>query len=402
MLYIFYFFALVSIWLGALSLRGGWRFFDFAKRAVEQSLPRFQPFASIIAPCRGLDADLSANLGALFAQDYANYEIIFVVDDERDAAVSIIEELIRANRTVAKIVVAGRAVECGQKVHNLRRAVTQVSPHSEIFVFVDSDARPNAAWLAHLVAPLIDANIGATTGYRWFIAAKNNLAGELRAVWNASIASALGANERKNFCWGGATAIRRETFERLQIRKKWRGALSDDFALTDALQTAKLPVRFVPQCLTVANDKTDFAQTLEFTTRQLKITRVYAAPLWKAVLIGNILFALTFWGGIALTIWRAFQQQSIWLPLILLTLIFALGAGKSWIRLRAVKTVLPAHQQRLNQSLKWHLTLWTLTPVLFAYNAVAAGFSRRIVWRGIEYEMKSPRETVITLETRTK
>jgi len=35
----------------------------------------------------------------------------------------------------------------------------------------------------------------------------------LRAVWNAAIASALGADEQKNFCWGGSTAIRRSTFE---------------------------------------------------------------------------------------------------------------------------------------------------------------------------------------------
>jgi hypothetical protein len=33
--------------------------------------------------------------------------------------------------------------------------------------------------------------------------------------------------------------------------------------------------------------------------------------------------------------------------------------------------------------------------VLHLYNALAALFSRRITWRGITYELKSPTETVI-------
>jgi len=42
-----------------------------------------------------------------------------------------------------------------------------------------------------------------------------------------------------------------------------------------------------------------------------------------------------------------------------------------------------------------HLLLWPLTAVLFLYNALAAAASRRIVWRGITYELKSPTETEI-------
>ena len=33
--------------------------------------------------------------------------------------------------------------------------------------------------------------------------------------------------------------------------------------------------------------------------------------------------------------------------------------------------------------------------VLYLYNALAAALSRRITWRGITYELKSPTETVI-------
>src|SRR5438874_9822946 len=217
-------------------------------------------------------------------------------------------------------VVAGRAVECGQKVHNLRAAVAVCDTSSEVFVFVDTDARPRADWLRSLVAPLADRAAGAATGYRWFLPVSGGLASHLRSVWNASIASALGADVRRNFCWGGSTAIRRATFEKLNMRERWRGAASDDYALTRALREEGLPIRFAPACLTASPEDCSFGALLEFTTRQLKITRVYAPNLWRIVLASN---------------------------------------------------------------------------ALFLYNALAAAFSRRIVWRGIEYELKSPTETAI-------
>lgn len=393
----FYTSAGLLVCLGVLSLRGGFGYLRYVKQELAKSPPNLTPFVSMIAPCRGLDAGLRENLAALFRQNYAAYEIVFVVDDEQDQAVSVIKEVSSVNATLAKskIIVAGKAVESGQKVHNLRCALLEISPHSEILVFVDSDARPGEDWLSFLVAPLANNRIGAATGYRWFISKSGNFASELRAVWNASIASALGANGKKNFCWGGATAIRRETFEKLGMSEKWRGAASDDFALTNTLQTAKLPVYFVPQCLTASIEDCTFAELLEFSTRQMKITRVYAAHLWKASLIGSFLFAAFFWTGVLLVFWRAINGLSVWLPLAILLTIFALGAGKASLRLKAVKLVLPAYEKQLARSSFWQLTLWTITPIIYFYNSICALFSRRILWRGIWYELKSPRETII-------
>lgn len=400
-MFVFYFFAVVLIWLGVLSLRGGFRFYNYFKAEISKSESNFTPFASIIAPCRGLDDGLSENLDALFQQNYPAYEIVFVVDDAQDAAVKVIEQVSRPFSN-SKIIVAGQATTSGQKVHNLRRAVAEVSEHSEIFVFVDSDARPAENWLRSLVAPLAAENIGAASGYRWFVAKNDLFATQLRVVWNASIASALGANTAKNFCWGGATAIRRTTFEKLEMLEKWRGAASDDFALTNALQAAGMPIYFVPQCLTPSVENCTLSELIEFSTRQMKITRVYAPHLWKASLIGSFLFAAIFWTGVFLVVFRAVNNHSFWLELILLIIIFALGAAKSAVRLQAVKLVLPDYQKQLNASLKWHLTLWTVTPILYFYNSLAAAFSRCIVWRGISYELKSPQETVIMSKLKNK
>jgi len=209
----------------------------------------------------------------------------------------------------------------------------------------------------------------------------------------------LGANAESNFCWGGSLAMRRETFERLNMREKWRGTLSDDFAVTRAMKEAKLPIYFVPQCLTATVEDCAFSELLEFSTRQIKITRVYAAPLWKAALIGSFLFSAVFWTGVLLLL--LLTGIHFWLTLILLLLIFVLGFGTAWLRLKAVKLVLKDHEKKINQQLFLHLTLWTISPILYLYNCVCALFSQKIVWRGIEYEMKSATETVVLSTNRS-
>jgi len=393
MIYAFYFFAAVLVFLGCQSLRGGINYLKFFRRELAKPKSDFTPFCSIIAPCRGLDADLPENLAALFRQDFPRYEIVFAVDDERDEAVSIIKSLIQENFVPAKIVVSGKATGESQKIHNLRHAVLEVSGESEVLVFVDSDARPNETWLENLVAPLQDKNVGCATGYRWFVQKRGGFSTHLRAVWNASVASALGANLKGNFCWGGSLAIRRETFDKLNVREAWRGTLSDDFAVTRRMKAANLPVYFVPQCLTATVEDCSFRELLEFSTRQMKITRTYAPHLWKASLIGSFLFSAIFWTGI----WLLFVLSNVhfWLTLIVLSLIFSLGVAKAWLRLKAVKLVLKDYEKKLNRQLLPHLTLWIITPILYFYNSVCALLSKKIVWRGIEYRLTSATETEV-------
>ena len=393
MIYVFYFFAAVMVFLGYKSLRGGINYLSFFRRELARPKSLYTPFCSVIVPCRGLDEDLHDNLSALFSQDFPQAEIIFVVDDEQDESVAVIKELSRQAVKSARLIVAGRAIDASQKVHNLRRAVLEVSGKSEVFVFMDSDARPGKDWLRNLIAPLHDESNGCATGYRWFVQKSGGFSTHLRSVWNASIASALGANLKNNFCWGGSLAIRRETFERLNIGEKWRGTLSDDFAVTRAMKEADLPVCFVPQCLTATVEDCTFKEFLEFSTRQMKITRVYAAPLWMASLIGSFLFTAIFWTGVLLLF--VVSGIHFWLTFLLLALVFALGFGKAWLRLKAVKLILKNYENELNQQFLPQVMLWAVTPIVYFYNCVGALFSRKIIWRGIEYKLKSATETVV-------
>ena len=393
-MFVFYLFATLLIFLGYKSLRGGFNWLNYFKRELAKPPTDFTPFVSIIAPCRGLDDDLFENLSALFKQNYPDYEVIFVVDDENDEAALLINSKFQVPNS--KLIVANKTIDSSQKVENLREAVLHVSDNSKVFAFVDSDARVNENWLRNLVAPLEDEKIGCTTGYRWIIAKNGGFATQFRSIWNASIASQLGENTTKNFCWGGSTAISRQTFERLEIRKRWHGTLSDDFTLTNTMHEANLPIYFVPNCLTASVEDSGFAELLEFTTRQMKITRVYAPNLWKVSLIGSFIFTATFWTGFALLFFT--DGFHFWITLAFLLIIFALGAAKAWIRLNAAKLVLKDYEHQLNKSFGWQISLWLISPVLFFYNAISALFSRKIVWRGTKYELISAHETRILRE----
>ena len=379
-MYVYYFLAALACWFGLQSLLSGLRFAAYVRRERGRALPKFFPFVSVIAPARGIEPGFAENVRPLMEQDYPTYEVLFVFDDAQDAAIKTIDGF------GAKTIISGPARNMGQKVHNLIEAVKAIDSRCEVIVFVDTDARPEKDWLRKLVAPLSDETVGASSGYRWFIPERGGLATRLRSVWNASIASALGEDTSKNFCWGGSTAIRRSTFERLNIAERWVGTVSDDFTITRVLKEAKLPVHFTPNCLVASVGDCGFRELLEFTTRQVKITRVYASHLWLPLMLGSGLFTIVFFGGIGLFVVRGSMAV-----LFILLILFLLGAAKSLIRWLAITE----HGLRRNPDMLAHVFLWPFASLLYFYNTVVAGFSRRIKWRGITYELKSPTEAVI-------
>ncbi|MFZ1699354.1 MAG: glycosyltransferase family 2 protein [Pyrinomonadaceae bacterium] len=399
MIFIFYFFAAVLVWLSFNSFRGGIAYLRFFRSELEKKRSDFTPFASIISPCKGLDEDLKRNLAALTEQDYPAYEIIFVVDSKDDPAVAVINEVIETvNDRVgvsAKMVNAPKAVRCAQKIANLREAVLHIDASSQAFVFVDSDARPSPDWLRTLVAPLADEHIGAATGYRWFFSRNPTFGSELRSAWNASIASALGPDRSSNFCWGGSTAIRRDVFERIGMRDRWIGTLSDDFAVTDALKDAGLPIVFVPQALTASVEDCTFRQMLEFTTRQMKITRVGATKLWVISFLGSALFNSVMIAAFLIVLLSRSNDLAVATAITTLVVVSVFSIGKSWLRLNAVHLVLTRYTFEISRQFWTQNTLWLISPAIFFYNCLAASASRRVTWRGITYELKSPTETVI-------
>jgi len=393
---VFVFLAILLFLQSIVSFFSTMRFARYALAPQNTRNTRNQRKAVVILPCKGLEHDFEDNIRAYLSQDYRDYEVIFVTESEHDPAYPVLARLIKQSRRSAWLLVAGEAQESGQKVHNLCTALdslNSIDRRAEVLIFADSDARPAKTWLTDLVAPLNDRSVGATTGFRWYVPVEGGLAAWLLSAWNASALAMLG--ERSGLAWGGATALWRDSFGKWEIQKQWRGALSDDYVLTSSLREIGQRIKFVPGCLVATHADATWKQLLEFTTRQLKITRVYAPRIWKLTCFSHVLFNLSFWGGLALLV-KTGLNGSLNLPLFsLLTCTYWLGAMTAWPRATVAAQLLTAERDRL-WSRRWiYAACGPLVSLVYLYNVAASAFSRRITWRGIEYEMLSPQDTRI-------
>ncbi|MCK6457874.1 MAG: glycosyltransferase [Phycisphaerae bacterium] len=382
---------------GLWSLTSGVRFYRYVRRERESLRTRREacPPAVILLPCCGVDDRLAETVAALGSQNYPDYEIIFAFESVEDPAYSAVGRWISGwQKPRCRRVVAGRANERSQKIHNLLAALSAVSADREVLAFLDSDAIPHSNWLRYLAGPLSDPTVGATTGFRWYTS-NGSMAGAIRSAWNAASVTFL-HDEKLNFCWGGSTAIRRETFERMRIASRWQRALSDDYQVTRAVRDAGLRIHFVPDCLIPCMDHTTLRSFLTFARRQLVITRVCAPVVWKAGLglACNFILGAT---AVAMLALYAYVNDRTTLMIAALSgwgLILALAGAKSLLRQVAVRTILrpPFVSWR---DFAWDVLGVGIVGVLHLALLLSSSRSRRIRWRSTEYEMISPDETIV-------
>ena len=384
--------AILQIASGLFLLWQGIQWLSYVQKRLKTDPGFYAPRTAVVCPCRGMEPGLERNLVALCEFDHQNYEVFFVLASESDPAYSTVKRVAASSRAKAHIVIAGKPQNCSEKVNNLRTTVEQVPPEFEVLVFADSDGRPGKTWLHHLVAPLADSRIGATTTMRWFIPNRTDLATALLAAWNASVVTMLGAHS-KNFCWGGGTAIRRAIFEEIGMMDVWQYSFSDDYSLTMMIERTGRPIVFLPECLTISYVQTDFPGLVEFTNRQVRITRVYRPQLWATAFATHFLYCLTVLLGLYVWLSLAVASRPAFQVATLVALPLLLAAIRGAIRVIGVTEALPAvRQQVMGQS--WiYILLSLFVPIIYVVNFTASLVGRRLRWRGIEYELISPEQT---------
>lgn len=395
----FYILVILQLALGVYSLLNGLQWFQMARKRLGSHPGFYAPVAAVICPCKGNELGLEDNLTALTRFEYTNYEIYFSLATSLDPALKVVERVKAASQRPVHIVIAGPPEDCGEKVYNLRRAVEALPPDKfEVIVFTDSDVRLPRKWLGKLIAPLQDARIGATTAYRWMIPSRSigqgGFASAMASAWNAAVATLLG-KEADNFCWGGGTAIRRRTFDDAQVLEAWTGAVSDDFAMTSALNRAGKTIVFCPECLAATPHPWTGTDLLDFTTRQIVITRVYAPKRWLLGMLSHLSYSLTLVYA-AVVVLAEMIAGDPWGQLALVTLaIPLLAAMKGAIRTMAVNELLPEWKGKLSEWGWVWLALAPIVPFLFSWNFLQSLLTKRVRWRGIRYELISPNSTRI-------
>jgi ceramide glucosyltransferase len=392
--YFFYFLAIAQILLGLYLIGLGLQWLGYARRRIHTDPGFYSPKVAVLCPCKGMEAALERNLVSLTEFEYQNYEIFFLIASAADPAYSIVKRVAASSRAKAHVVLTAKPDGCGEKVNNLRLGIVPLPPEFEVLTFVDSDGRPGKYWLHRMVAPLTDSRIGATTTMRWLIPNRNNFATALLAAWNAPIVTLL-SEKGKNFCWGGGTAIRRSVFDQSGVAEEWQHSVSDDYSMTRALERAGRSIVFLPECIVPSFVETDFTGLMEFTNRQVLITRVYAEKMWAIAAGTHLLYCLSFILGTILTLSDFLATRPAFHLAALTFLPVLLAMIRGALRAAGVSEVLPTYRSQIASQAWIYVLLTVFIPFLYLVNFITSLITRKIRWRGVTYELVSPEQTRI-------
>jgi hypothetical protein len=281
-----------------------------------------------------------------------------------------------------RVLLARNVVDNGlgrsQKAENLLTALASVGADVEVFAFVDADAGIDDQWLSRLVEPLPDEGVGITTGARFYAPLVPSIASYTEAVW-VNYQIALYGDPRIGMVWGGSSAVRREIFERADVRKRWEGALFEDQHLTKAMAELGLRIHFVPDCIPVhfTGDR-GWPRVVEFTNRQMAVT------YWMRL-------RLSWW----LTITHLLPKGLVTTAAVPLALVsperFAVLLAAPVLEAASylLFTRMLPRSIRSDPRIRPTMVLTSLaTPVallLGGINGACAPFKRSIVWGGVRY-----------------
>lgn len=387
--------AVLAVVVAVIPVIGALRLRAYVRREMEHTWPTFQPRLTLILPFKGVDPGFRQNLDSILSQDYPDYEVIFVTDDGDDPGYAIVEEVAEEHPGVStRLLVAGPCREQSQKLHNQFAALDYVREESECLVFVDSDVRARPDFLSRLVEPLQDPEIGATTGFRWYMPEEGGFGSYLRATWNAGGVTVL-ADPHLAYTWGGAMATLRSTFQEAGVHEAWESALTDDFPLSKAVQATGRRIHFVPECLTTSHEDSTLRETVSWTNRQTIICRVYNPELWRTfcslygaqallIVAGALLMVLSVFGAV---------RWTVLYPAIVMLCIIPVQIGAIPLVWSAVRCRLPEEAGGI--SVLKHALMAPFAVALIVGNSLYSLMTRTIYWRGIGYRLHSPRETEV-------
>ncbi len=379
--------ALLGLLPNAASIAQGVRLRGQVRRASRTALGVFLPECVVILPVRGLDDGLDENVRALLSQSYPPYRLLVVTDDIQDPAAVRIREVAAEFPRIRVDVVASESDELPGKVNALRSALAHLSPDDAVVVFADSDIRPASDWLRQLVQPLADSSVGVATGFRWYVPPRPTFWALVRAEWNGVSANVL-FDPRRSFAWGGSCAVLQDRLSTLGLGERWRGVLSDDLVLTQAVREAGLQIAYVPTALVATFEGATRATCLEWCERQitmatlyLPIVRRYAVAAF-AVFLGSIMF-----GALSLGL-AAFWGPLYLLPAILFLAPLPSGIVKASLRRGALFSASPEIAAAWSVP-RWRSAVAALAvPWVMAWGLVRTRHPDTVRWRGRVYDVR--------------
>jgi hypothetical protein len=171
-------------------------------------------------------------------------------------------------------------------------------------------------------------------------------------------------------------------FFEARVPEYWKGAVSDDCALSAAVHAAGLKIAYAPGALTPCFESCTARRFFSWARRQLTIIRVYRPDLWWQALGAHIFYC----GGMAASAIASVRGSRLaeWA----LIAQFSPGMLKGYNRAILAKAALPEEEAWFRRH-SWVHALWTpLATWIWLGTLAASARGNSIRWRGNCYHLK--------------
>lgn len=344
------------------------------------------PRTLIMLCLRGRDPFLKETLLALSRQTETNFDLRVVIDHPDDSSVAVVEQF-QQETGFSRLQIRylhHRRQTCSLKASALLQELTDVDKSYEVIVQIDADAVPYPGWLAEMVSPLRDPQVGAVSGLRWYMPYQSNWASLIRYIWGISATVQM---VRFGMPWGGSLAFRRELLERTNLLERWRNSLSEDLVLASVLQESGLRLEFVPAVM-VNREETSLRDCYSFVSRQVLMARHYH-PAWPKIGSFALLNALTILCPILLALTAVKAQVGYLIHVAwILPLMYSRCYGMmiAWSE-RLIRQKVTQQSGVITPMDYRYRLAQPLALILHTIASGAALVCRRVNWRGVAYKI---------------
>jgi len=292
----------------------------FRRRVSKVPPASFRPPVTVLKALHGDEPDLEQNLSSFFVQDYPEYEILFCARHGNDLGLQA------ARRVAARFPqVKARILTCGEppwpNARTFSFEIMRREAAHQILVSSDSDVRVGPDYLASVVAPLADPNVGMVTSlYRGVT--RHGLWAQLEAM-GMSVEMTSGVLvadmvEGMKFALGPSMVMRQSTIEKIGGFEPVAAYYADDFVLgnwtaTKAHETVVLSSYIVEHHVLNADFKKSIAHQQGWATS----TR-FSRPAGH---VGEVLTYAVPFGLLALAVLAASGHLVLGLALLAFTLL---------------------------------------------------------------------------------
>jgi ceramide glucosyltransferase len=245
------------------------------RRSVKPAAPLHTPPITVLKPLCGADCQLYECLRTCCDQTYQSFQIVFGVRDEHDPAVAVVRRLQKEfSQLDIDLVIDRREHGSNRKVSNLINMLPQA--RHDYVVIADSDVRIPRDYLASLITPLLQPDVGIVTcvyggrprGGLW------SLLGSLFINdWFIPSVRVAALSGSRAFAFGVTIAMRREVLKAIGGFDRIADQLADDYRLGEL--TRRLGLRTVLSDVVVETcvDEHSLADLIRHELRWLRTIR---------------------------------------------------------------------------------------------------------------------------------